>query len=240
VILAAALMGSAVAVLALPTSVAPRLAALVPRSEERDAAGPGRALRRPVLVVLGLFAWWLLGSGLVGLGVGAGLALGLPELLERLDARAEQDDHELTRQLPLALDLVGACLTGGSPLGQALASVAAGLDGPAAVRLRRVAAALAVGTPTEEAFGELGDAGAAGTAARALRRAAESGTPVAAAVSTVAEEARRSATAAARKRVRQAGIKAAAPITVCFLPAFLVLGTVPTVVAVTGPLLKAF
>jgi hypothetical protein len=59
-------------------------------------------------------------------------------------------------------------------------------------------------------------------------------------VTRVADEARRTATSVARKRVRQAGIKAAAPITVCFLPAFLLLGTVPTVVAVTGPLLKAF
>jgi pilus assembly protein TadC len=239
VILGAALFGGAVAVLVLPTSAAPRLAVLVPRREE-PGRGSARDLRRPTLAVLGAFAWWLLGGGFVGLGAGVGLALGAPVLLERLDAREEHDEQALALQLPLALDLVGACLTGGAPLAQALGSVAGALDGPAAVRLRRVAAALAVGTPVEEAFSELGDSGAAGTAARALRRAAESGAPVAAAVTRVADEARRTATSVARKRVRQAGIKAAAPITVCFLPAFLVLGTVPTVVAVTGPLLKAF
>jgi len=238
VILGAVLLGGAVAVLALPTSAAPRLAVLVPRREE-PGRGRARDLRRPTLAVLGAFAWWLLGSGLVGLVVGVALALVVPVLLERLDARDERDEQELALRLPLALDLVGACLSGGSPLAQALTSVAGALDGPAAARLQRVAAALAVGTPVEEAFGELGDTGAAGTAARALRRAAESGAPVAAAVTRVADEARRTATAVARKRVRRAGVTAAAPITLCFLPAFLVLGTVPTVVAVTGPLLKA-
>jgi len=39
--------------------------------------------------------------------------------------------------------------------------------------------------------------------------------------------------------VRQAGVQAAAPLTLCFLPAFLLLGSVPCVIAVTGPLLGA-
>ena len=238
-ILAAALLGAAAAVLALPAPAARRLEALVTRRGEAHEER-ARQLRRPALAAVGLLAWWLLGGGLAGLVVGAAVAFAGPLLLERLDARDERAEQHLALQLPLALDLVGACLAGGSPLAHALTSVAEALDGPAGGRLRRVAAALAVGSPPEEAFGELGDTGAAGAAARALRRAAEAGTPVAAAVTRVAEEARRTATAVARKRVRQAGIQAAAPITVCFLPAFLVLGTVPTVIAVTGPLLKAF
>lgn len=237
-ILPAALLGTAVAVLVLPSPTGRRLDALLPRPGEVRAAG-SRELRRPALALLGVMAWWVLGD-VVGLAAGAAVALAGPLLLERLDARAEGEDELLALQLPLALDLVGACLAGGSPLGQALTAVGRALDGPAGGRLLRVAAALAVGSPPEEAYGELGDQGSAGAAARALRRAAVSGTPVAAAVTRVAEEARRTAAAVARKRVRQAGIKAAAPITVCFLPAFLVLGTVPTVVAVTGPLLKAF
>lgn len=236
--LSAALLGSAIAVLALPMRSGRRLEALLPRAAA-PGADRGLRARRPVLAAVGVLAWWLIG-GVPGAVVGGVVALGGPVLVERLDAREQREEEELALQLPLALDLVAACLSGGSPLGSAIMSVAAALEGAAGRRLLRVAAALAVGTPPEEAFGELGDTGAAGAAGRALRRAAESGTPIAPAVTRVAEEARRTATALARKRVRQAGVKAAAPITVCFLPAFLVLGTVPTVVAVTGPLLKAF
>lgn len=235
--ISALLLGAAVALLVARPPTRHRLAALVPAAavEEESSAG---AFRGPVLAVLGLLAWWLIG-GVPGAVIGVGLALGGPALLERLDKRGDREEEELALQLPLALDLVGACLSGGSPLARALTSVALALEGPAGGRLLRVAAALAVGTPPAEAFGELGDRGAAGAAARALRRASEGGTPVAAAVSRVAEEARRAATTVARKKVRQAGVQAAAPITLCFLPAFLVLGTVPCVVAVAGPLMKA-
>lgn len=236
-ILSAVLLGVAVGLLALRPATGQRLQALVPRPAPAPVGGT-RLARGPVLVAVGIGLWWVLG-GVPGLVLGAGVAGGGPPLLARLDARDDREDEELTLQLPLALELVGACLSGGSPLAHALTSVATALGGPAGLRLQRVGAALSVGTPTEEAFGELGDSGSAGAAARALRRAAEGGTPVAAAVSRVAEESRRRATAVARKRVRQAGVQAAAPLTLCFLPAFLVLGTVPCVVAVAGPLLQS-
>lgn len=236
-ILSALLLGTAAGVLLARPLSSHRLQSLVPRPA--GEAGTGLLARRgPLFVVIGALTWWQLG-GLLGIVVGAALALGGPPLLERLDRANDKEDELVALQLPLALDLVGACLAGGSPFADALSSVAAAVGGSAGSRLARVAAALAVGTPTDEAFGELGDTGAAGSAARALRRAAESGTPVAAAVSRVAEESRRTATTVARKRVKNAGVKAAAPLTVCFLPAFLVLGTVPCVIAVTGPLIKA-
>jgi pilus assembly protein TadC len=238
VILSAALVGCGAALLALPRTPARRLETILPRAGGTSVARPDLS-RRQVLVMVGAVLWWFLG-GVAGGVVGALVAFGVPVLLTRLDGRGEQEEEQVALQLPLALDLVGACLAGGSPLVRALTSVAGALDGPVAVRLLRVAAALDVGAPTEEAFGELGGTGVAGSAARALRRATESGIPVAAAVQRVAEDARRSANTLARKRVRQAGVKAAGPITLCFLPAFLVLGTVPTIVAVTGPLLKSF
>lgn len=236
-ILTALLLGLGAGVLALRPASAERLHALVPPVVEPTATRAGRA-RGPVLVAVGAGMWWVVG-GLPGFVLGGLVALGGPVLLARLDARTDGEEAELALQLPLALDLVGACLAGGSPLAQALVSVADALGGPAGSRLQRVAAALSVGTPTEEAFGELGDTGSAGAAARALRRAAEGGTPVAGAVARVAEEARRRATAVARKRVRQAGVQAAAPLTLCFLPGFLVLGTVPCVIAVAGPLVAS-
>ncbi len=237
-ILAALLLGAGVGVLAVRPPSARRLTALV-RAVPEVGQTSNRALRGPALLVLGGVTWWLIG-GWVGAAVGAAVAFGGPPLLARLDAGNDPTEELLALQLPLALDLVGACLAGGSPLADALASVADAVGGPAGARLSRVAGALSVGTPTEEAFGELGDTGAAGSASRALRRAAEGGTPVAAAVSRVAQDARRAANTVARKKVKRAGAQAAAPITVCFLPAFLLLGTVPCVIAVAGPLLNGF
>lgn len=236
-ILTAALAAAAVAVLLSRPPSRHRLETLVPRPQ---AVGPSRSAgtRAVLCALLGVLAWWLVG-GLAGLVLGIALGAGGPPLLGHLDARNDPEEELTALQLPLALDLVGACLSGGAPLAQALASVAGAVGGPVGARLLRVSTALSVGALAEEAFAELGDAGAAGAAARALCRAAEGGTPVAAAVTRVAEESRRRAATVARTRVRQAGVKAAAPLTLCFLPAFLLLGTVPCVIAVTGPLLGA-
>ena len=232
------LLGAAALVLLLQPRPAARLSSLVPRPRGES---PGVSVTRapaPVFAVLGLLAWWLL-QGWLGAGLGLALTVGGPRLITFLDAREDQTAEQLEAQLPLALDLLGACLAGGGSLSHGLTVVASAVGGPCGVRFDRVAAALAVGTPAQEAFSELGEAGASGSAARALCRAAEGGTPVAGAVSQVAAEARRRAALAARQRARRAGVQAAAPLSVCFLPAFLVLSTIPSLVALAGPLLHA-
>jgi pilus assembly protein TadC len=240
VILPPVLLGTALALLLLRPASSRRLGRLVPRPTRARSAGERRRLSVPALcVAAGVVAWWLVG-GVAGLVVGLGVALVGHRLLGRMDDTAEKEADALGRQLPLALDLLGACLAGGGTLDNALTSVAVAAGGPCEQRLLRVAASLAVGTPPEDAFRELGSTGAAGSAARALCRASEGGTPVAAAVARVAAEARRAATVEARKRAKRAGVLAAGPLGACFLPAFLVLGVVPTVTGLAAPLLSSF
>ncbi|MCU1692975.1 MAG: hypothetical protein JWM64_2066, partial [Frankiales bacterium] len=59
------------------------------------------------------------------------------------------------------------------------------------------------------------------------------------AVARLAAEARASATARAEQRARRAGVLAVAPLGLCFLPAFVLLGVVPVVVGLAGPLLAS-
>jgi Flp pilus assembly protein TadB len=237
VILVALLAGASVALLLARPPVDRRLQVLLPSPAPQP--GPASPTRRRLLCVLaGAVAWWVVG-GHPGLGVGLVVAAGGPEALTRLEQRNGREEQELVQQLPLALDLLAACLAGGGSLADALRSVSRALQGPCGARLGRVAASLDVGTPPEHAFLELGTTGAAGSAARALCRASDAGIPVAGAVARVAEDARRKARAAARRRARRAGVLASAPLTTCFLPAFLLLGIVPCVVGVVAPLVRA-
>ncbi|MFN2538120.1 MAG: type II secretion system F family protein [Mycobacteriales bacterium] len=200
----------------------------------RSAASAPRA----ACGLAGLAVCGLLG-GVVGLGLGVAVALLGPRLLARLDV-TESDAAELTAVLPLALDLLAACLAGGAVPIDAVSAVAAAFPGPCGSRLQRVASALALGSTPAEAWAALGSGrDAAGAAARALARAAEGGAPVADAVQRVAAEARRRKLAQAHRRAARAGVLAVLPLGVCFLPAFVLLGVVPAVVGLAGPLLAS-
>ena len=236
-ILSAALLGTAAALGALRPQAASRLRALT--TGPGGGTGRGSLPAAALCAAAGVGVWALLG-GLPGALVGATCAAVGPRLLARMDDPGKAVAEELTSQLPLALDLLGACLAGGGLLTVALDSVAAAAGGPCGARLDRVAAALRVGAPPEEAFRELGGEGPAGAAARALSRAAEGGTPVAEAVSRVAHQARRASSLAAQKRARRAGVLAVGPLGACFLPAFVLLGVAPTVLGLAGPMFASF
>jgi pilus assembly protein TadC len=70
--------------------------------------------------------------------------------------------------------------------------------------------------------------------ARTMARAMVSGAPVSATLRRLAEDQRRDRRWANERRARSVGVRAAAPLAACFLPAFLVVGVVPTVVGAVG------
>ena len=69
------------------------------------------------------------------------------------------------------------------------------------------------------------------TVGRAFRRAAASGMPVSDVVRGVVDELRRERAARLREHGQRVGVRTAAPLGLCFLPAFFLIGIVPTVVA---------
>jgi pilus assembly protein TadC len=167
------------------------------------------------------------------------LALIGPHLLGRLDGN-ESDAAELAAALPLALELLAACLGGGAAPALAVAAVAAASPGACGRRLSQVGSALGLGSPPDEAWAALGTGrDGAGAAARALARAAEGGAPVAESVKRVAADARRRQAAEARRRAARVGVLAVLPLGACFLPAFVLLGVVPAVLGLAAPLLDS-
>lgn len=177
-----------------------------------------------------------------GLPAALAIALGGPRVLAVLEpASVRQEREQLRADLPLVLDLLGACLAGGAALPAAAAAVGDAVPGPAGQRLRSVAAALAVGTPPAVAWlamaGGAPDTDPLGPAGRTLARAADSGAPVADVLARLSDDARSESRAAGAEAARRAGVLAVAPLGLCFLPAFVLLGVVPVVVGLAGPVL---
>ena len=186
----------------------------------------------------------LLLASWTGLLLGAAVAVGGPRVLGRLEPRAVREERErLLADTPLMLDLLASCLAGGAAPEAAARAVAASVPGPAGHRLSAVAAALAVGSPPPDAWAALSGrdrADALAPAARALARAAEGGAPVAATVSRLAGDARAEARSRGEQAARRVGVLAVAPLGLCFLPAFVLLGVVPVVIGLATPLLASF
>ena len=202
---------------------------------------PARAVPQPVLAcAVAAAAAVLLLPLPLGLVVGAAVAVAGPRLLGRLEPRAAREEQEqLLADLPLLLDLLAACLAGGAGLQDAARAVSGAVPGAAGRRLAAVGSAVAVGTAPADAWLLLGaaDADPLRAAAQALSRAAGGGAPVAGAVSRLAADARADARGRSEQAARRAGVLAVAPLGLCFLPAFVLLGVVPVVVGLAGPLL---
>ncbi len=224
------------------------------RTMSASTARRGPPVRLPparAACVLAGIAAALLVTGWVGLVLGAALGWAGPRLLGRLEpAERRAEREQLVSDLPLLLDLLASCLTGGAPLPAAAKAVAQAVPGPAGRRLSAVCAALAVGSPPAEAWAALardpsggvgaGDEDPLAATARALGRAADGGAPVAGAVSRLAADARAQGRSRGEQAARRVGVLAVAPLGLCFLPAFVLIGIVPVVAGLAGPLLASF
>lgn len=149
---------------------------------------------------------------------------------------ARRRASRLVEQLPTALDLMVAALGAGRPPGGAFALVAEVIPLPLGDELGLVASRLAVGGDPLAVWAHLADDPVLGPLGRAFRRAATSGMPVARVVASVADDMRRERRAARRERSRRVGVRTAAPLGACFLPAFFLVGIIPTIAGVIGNL----
>ena len=228
--LLSALAVAAVVGLLVPGCSARRLVP-VPRAPERRASVEGA---RSVVAVVAMAA---LSVAVLGPGVGLVLAGANVLVGRRLRSSAEPAAVRRRRarvraQLPTALDLLVAALESGQPPTSALELVAGAIEGPLADDLAAVAARLKVAADPWDVWDELARDSALGSVGRAFRRAETSGVPVARVVAEVATEIRREHHAVRRDRGRRVAVRTAAPLGLCFLPAFFLVGIVPTVVGV--------
>ncbi|MER5970291.1 type II secretion system F family protein [Streptomyces sp. NPDC002055] len=200
----------------------------------------GRALReRWPAPAVGLTAFVLVG-GVPGCLAGAAAGYGVHRWRRSRSERTvvTEDAEAVSRQLPLAADLLAACLAAGAGPREAADAVGRSLGGPVGDRLARTAAELRLGAEPATAWGRLGALAGARGLARCLERAQATGSPAVQPVTRVAAECRAERARTATAGARRAGVLATAPLGLCFLPAFLTVGVAPVLIGLATGLLN--
>jgi pilus assembly protein TadC len=234
---AAVLAGLAAALLTPPHAARRSVSLLLGSPSVPADARPvdrGRERRRALVsaaTMAGLGAWALVGGleGAVLGGVAAGAVL---VVVPRLEPRAVRQRRErMAADLPLAVDLLAACLAVGRPPDHALSAVCAALGGPLAAELGVMCVRLRLGADPVALWRDVAQQGSAlAPLARTMARSLETGAPVVDGLRLLAADLRRDRCAAVEQRARGVAVRAAAPLGLCFLPAFVLVGIVPAVV----------
>ncbi|MFC0507606.1 type II secretion system F family protein [Micromonospora costi] len=206
-------------------------------------AGPcpawlGRPDRIRLAAALGGVAVAVLVGGWFGLLGAVPTVLLLDRLLRRIESPAVRTRRlQEEADLPLAADLLAAALRAGAPVDRSVLAVAEALDGPLAARLGRVGRTLLLGGGPDEAWSALDGVPGAERLATAAQRSSHSGAALAGALTRLADDLRSDRATAAEASARRAGVLIVLPLGLCFLPAFILAGLVPVIVAVLGDVL---
>ncbi|SCG18855.1 type II secretion system F family protein [Micromonospora echinofusca] len=220
-----------------------------PAAPPRLPAGPGdaatdgaRPRRRPdairVASGLGGVAVVVVVGGWPGVVAALPTTLLLDRLLRRIEPPAVRNRRlREAADLPLAADLLAAAMRAGAPVDRSVLAVAGALDGPLADRLARVGRLLRLGGGPEEAWAPLAAVPGADRLTAAVLRSANSGAALAGALTRLADDLRADRATAAEAAARRAGVLIVLPLGLCFLPAFILAGLVPVIVAVLGDVL---
>ena len=215
-----------------------------PDDSPRTGSGPSRhdpqaggRLKAPASLGAGFGALMLVG-GWLGLAAGLVCAAVVWRILGRMEPAAVRRRRErLERALPHAVDLIAASLAVGSSPTTAVQLVAEAVDPPMRDELAAVTSRLALGVDPVRVWSEVGRHPTLGPLGRRLVRAIDTGSSVSEAMHRLAEDLRRDARADAEARARAVGVKAAAPLGLCLLPAFILVGVVPLVAGSVAMLL---
>ena len=203
-------------------------------AQPREPSDRAALLRlRPLLVALAFVGAWVFLGGAVGIVAAVVAAVVAWNVLGRAESPAvRRRREELERDLPIAVHLLGACLDAGAAISGALEAVAAALPGAVAEELGLVCHRLALGVDPLEVWRELAGHPQLRPLGRAMARAHKSGASVRDAIAGLATELSAQSRAGTEALARSVEVRAAAPLGVCFLPAFLLLGVVPMVAGV--------
>ena len=198
----------------------------------------GRRTTRPLiagsigLAVAGFVGrWW-------GVPAGIAVAVAVDRYLRRQEpAEVREARRRAVADLPLCADLLAAALKAGAPVDRAASAVADALGGPLGERLDRTARSLRLGAEPAEAWAHLADVTSAPRLIAAAIRSSASGGALAGALTRLADDLRADRAVAAEAAARRAGVLIVLPLGLCFLPAFVLAGLVPVLVAVLGDVL---
>lgn len=232
--MSALLIASAVAIVLCvpPGGVGRRLARLV-----RPASTTTFRSDLLISAVVGLAVAALIGTWW-GVPVGAVAGVVAERLLRRREpAHLREERRAAAADLALGADLLAAALRAGAPVERAAEAVADALAGPLGERLRRTARSLRLGAGPAEAWAHLAEVRGADRLIAAAVRSSTSGGALAGALSRLADDLRADRAVAVEAAAQRASVLIVLPLGLCFLPAFLLAGLVPVLVAVLGDVL---
>jgi Flp pilus assembly protein TadB len=161
-----------------------------------------------------------------------------PAQARRTRAQRERTRLGLSAQAPVLADLMSAAISAGASVHDALTVVSATVDEPLKSRLEAVRASVALGAPQTLAWAPLLDDEALAPIASAVIRSAQTGATISIVLDAAAVDMRHAHRAQVEVAARSAGVRAVAPLALCFLPAFLLVGVVPVIAGFATALLS--
>jgi Flp pilus assembly protein TadB len=199
----------------------------------------GPPLMRIVVTLAAASVAVVLLGGPVGVLVAVPAAIGAWWATGRMEAPAVRRRREqLTASVPHVVDLMAACLVVGLSPAAAVEQITPAVDPPVREELAALAARLRLGVDPVTVWRDLARHPQLGGLGRAIARAVDSGASVSDAMQRLAEDLRRRTRADVETRARAVGVKAALPLGICLLPAFVLVGVVPLVAGSVPVLLR--
>ncbi len=145
--------------------------------------------------------------------------------------RTRRRRRQMLMDVPQALELMAACLAAGLPLRAATTAVVSLYPGPLGEDLGSVLRMVDLGAAETDAWRTLRGHPELDRVAVDLARSVDSGTMLIDALNHHAEAARQRRLAALQVAARGVGVRSVLPMMTCFLPAFVLVGVVPSVVS---------
>lgn len=209
-----------------------------PRLLDDPPSLPSRRLRVVGAIAAGSITWLVVG-GVVGVAAAVLVTPVAARLLRRIEPpSARRARQAAASELPFAADLLAAALRAGVPVEAAARTTGAGIGGVVGRDLVRVADGLRLGLEPADAWPALRTTPGAERIVDTVVRSAESGAAVARALERLADDLRGSRAVAVEAAAARVGVLIVLPLGLCFLPAFVLAGIVPVIVAVLGGVLR--
>nr|WP_245871194.1 type II secretion system F family protein [Asanoa hainanensis] len=207
-----------------------RLASAPPTRRRPSPAKVGAVATAAATAVI-VDGWW-----------GVALAVPAAAVAYRVIGRLEPAEVKRMRlreesEAPICADLLAAALLAGAPVDVAVHGVAEALGGPLRERLTTVGRSLRLGAEPVEAWNHLAGMPGGDRIAAAAVRSSASGAALAGALTRLADDLRADRAVALEAAARRAGVLIVLPLGLCFLPAFILAGLVPVIVAILGDVL---
>ncbi|HEY3923012.1 MAG TPA: type II secretion system F family protein [Acidothermaceae bacterium] len=194
--------------------------------EQQDARSRGAGSVIALGAGIGILAGFV-GGPVFGFAVGSATTFVL--LRRSRSTGRSKASGSVGRQLPVALDLLAACLAAGAAPAQAFAAVGEAFDGEAGIVVSSIAKLVMLGAPVETAWATCLADPRWSPVARAVIRAHHSGAALTDVLVHLADDRRRALRTDAQAAAERAGIAIVLPLGACFLPAFVLVGVVPVV-----------